>query len=360
MKKLVLGFSILLSVSCKKNKPNQTVETDSSTVESEQLSFSSEEVTTNVFAFGSCNHEDDPQTIWKEVVENNPSLWIWMGDNIYGDSNMSTLKSKYDFLKATPEYSAFNKRVPVIGTWDDHDYGMNDGNKSFAKKGKSKELLLEFLNVSKSRQIWKREGVYDSYTIGSGKNRVKVILLDTRSFQDVLEKDTQSKARYLKSGGDVLGDAQWDWLSSELNKSDAEVTLIVSSIQFLSSEHNYEKWANFPKARQRMLELLASSAQQNVIFLSGDRHIAEVSKMDVPNLSYPLYDITSSGMTHSYEKANEPNQYRVSSLNGLKNYGILQFEWTEDNVSIETQIKGVDGDTLIQYDLGQFQIGKNQ
>ena len=45
------------------------------------------------------------------------------------------------------------------------------------------------------------------------------------------------------------------WLEKELLKNDAEVNLLAGGIQLISSEH-YEKWANFPKARQRLFNLL--------------------------------------------------------------------------------------------------------
>ncbi len=76
----------------------------------------------------------------------------------------------------------------------------------------------------------------------------------------------------------------------EFRNSDASVHLIGSSIQFISHEHPYEKWENFPKARQRMLALLTRYKIKHPLILSGDRHIAEISRMEVPGLPYALYD----------------------------------------------------------------------
>src|SRR5688572_17679026 len=78
-------------------------------------------------AFGSCSHEDDSTQLWDDIAARKPDLWIWMGDNIYGDTHdMSLLKKKYDIQKARPDYQRLLKTCPVIGTWDDHDYGIND------------------------------------------------------------------------------------------------------------------------------------------------------------------------------------------------------------------------------------------
>ena len=226
--------------------------------------------------------------------------------------------------------------------------------KTFSKKVESKTLMLDFLDVPQDRAVRKRPGAYDSYLFGNGNQKVKVVLLDTRSFQDVLERNKSGTSRYKSNQGDILGAAQWTWLEAELSKNDAAVVLIVSSIQVVAKDHGFEKWDNFPRSRQRLLDLVSHSSQKNIVFLSGDRHIAEVSKMDLANVNYPLYDITSSGMTHSYEKADEYNQFRVSKLIGLKNYGVLNFKWSEGSVDIGLKIKGNSGQDLIDYNLGLF------
>jgi alkaline phosphatase D len=98
-------------------------------------------------AFGSCSRNELKQ-LWPDVVAQDPQLWIWGGDNIYGDSHdASVLRKKYDAQKRDPGYQMLLKTCPVIGTWDDHDYGVNDGGKYFSKKEESKTELLRFLDV---------------------------------------------------------------------------------------------------------------------------------------------------------------------------------------------------------------------
>lgn len=299
--------------------------------------------------FGSCNHEDDPQTIWSEIIKNDPDLWIWMGDNVYGDGgDMSLLKKTYTIQKQNELYQNFIAKTPVIGTWDDHDYGQNDGNKTFMNKERSKSLMLNFLDVPQNNTVRSREGVYQSYIFGKENKKVKVLLLDTRTFQDKLKKNPAKNIRYLPSEGEILGQQQWDWLKKELLKKDAQLNIIVTSIQFIAEDHGFEKWANFPNERQRMLDMLIINNIENVLFLSGDRHIAEISKLDVAGLSYPVYDITSSGLTHSYEKANESNSHRISPLVPYKNYGQLSFDWNHENkVIVKAKVKGTKGEVYI-------------
>ncbi|MFP4293896.1 MAG: alkaline phosphatase family protein, partial [Cyclobacteriaceae bacterium] len=75
--------------------------------------------TLTTIAFGSCNRQDEPQPMWKPIMANNPDLWIWLGDNIYGDTDdMQAMKAMYAEQKAQPDYEQFFQTVPVIGTWD--------------------------------------------------------------------------------------------------------------------------------------------------------------------------------------------------------------------------------------------------
>lgn len=302
-------------------------------------------------AFGSCSHQNDADQMWPDVLAIKPQLWIWGGDNIYGDTHdMEAMRKMYDLQKAAEGYWKLRRTCPIIGTWDDHDYGTNDGGKNFNKKKESKDLFMEFLDVNPRDPMRTHEGVYSSYTFGSGKKKVKVINLDTRYFRDTLSFVMDSlngrpAKRYVPNPtGDLLGAAQWQWLELELRLSDAEINIINSSIQVLSEEHQFEKWANFPAARRRLLDLVAASGAKGVIIISGDRHIAEISKTNLPGMAYPLYDFTSSGLTHTWSSVwEEKNKYRVGELIIQKTFGLLSIDWSGKTPSVKMEIRGNDG-----------------
>ena len=122
----------------------------------------------------------------------------------------------------------------------------------------------------------------------------------------------------------LLGEQQWKWLEEQLNSSEARFNVIVSSIQFLSGEHGFECWANFPNEVSRMQEIIVNSGAEGVIILSGDRHISEFSRKSLPGLSYPLLDFTSSGLTHAYRGyTGEPNSYREGEVVSTESFGWL-------------------------------------
>ncbi len=301
-------------------------------------------------AFGSCNKQYLDQSYWNKITAEKPDLWVWLGDNVYADTkDMRKMKGIYDKQKHNVYYKGMNELTPVIGIWDDHDYGKNDAGKEYVKKEESKKLMLDFLDVPKSNPVWNRAGGYQSYTIGSAGKKVKFILLDARYFRDKLEPDTKSRHRYLPNeNGTILGDVQWRWLEAELTNSDANIHIIASGIQFIPTDHFFEKWSLFPKERERLFELIKRVNPKNPMLWSGDRHISEISKVDL-GLVNPLYDITCSGLTHAYEGVSEINTHRVSEVVHETNYGIMEFEWSADSVRIKTFIKSMsDSGNLIE------------
>lgn len=298
-------------------------------------------------ALGSCNRSDLPQPLWPVIAARQPDLWIWMGDNIYGDSpNLEVLRAKYERQFNQPAYAAFRAQTPIIGTWDDHDYGKNNAGAEYSSKVGSRDLALEFMEVPPEDPRWSREGIYGAYTFGPAGQRVKIYLLDDRYFATPPKQEDS----------DLLGEAQWQWLQDELRASDAQVNLIVSGIQILPEDHRYEKWANFPRSRQALLDFLRKEEIPGVIFASGDRHIHELSLKSDADTAYPLLEITTSGLTHSWGPRfpGEKNRYRTGPVHPGKGFGQLTFDWDANPVTVTAQVFDEKGEEMLKW--GNFPL----
>jgi alkaline phosphatase D len=144
-------------------------------------------------AFGSCAEHGDSQAIWEPLAAAKPDLFLFIGDTVYADTeDMEVMKSKYDLLAAEPGYQKLLATCPILATWDDHDYGVNDGDATYPKKAESAEIMLDFFGVPKDSPRRQREGVYGSYRFGPEGRRVQVVLLDTRYFKSPPVSDTRS------------------------------------------------------------------------------------------------------------------------------------------------------------------------
>ncbi|MDH7444271.1 alkaline phosphatase D family protein [Aquimarina sp. 2201CG14-23] len=303
-------------------------------------------------AFGSCNKQNSPQPFWKEILKNNPDVFIWGGDNIYGDSDdMSKIANDYKIQNKNSGYQKLKKTIPILATWDDHDYGKNDVGAEWSMKEESQQLFLDFLGVSKDDYRRKQEGVYYSKLFKNEKGSINVIILDTRYFRSKLLKDVTGNKRYVpykNNIGTILGEKQWKWLEKELDLTTADFNVIVSSIQFLSSEHGWECWGNFPGEVERLKKLIVDKKVKNAMILSGDRHISEFSTTRIPELRYPLVDFTSSGLTHSYSKySGEVNKNRVGVVISVPSFGVLKFNFDKQKVIM--QMRGENNKILQEF-----------
>ena len=317
-------------------------------------------------AFGACASQNKPQPIWDTIVSHNPDLFLFIGDNIYGDTeDMAVMRKKYAQLKAKPGYQKLLETCPVLATWDDHDYGKNDGGDAYKMKKESAEEFLNFFDVPKESPRRKREGIYGSQIFGSEGKRVQVILLDTRYFRSTpLLKNKMSNQEKRKENlvgwysphtdknTTMLGKDQWTWLEKQLLKK-ADVRIIASSIQFVSHEKGMECWGNLPHERQALYDLIGNTKANGVVFISGDVHFSEIS-LDKSG-PYPLYDFTSSGITNVSSKWSQAiNSYRVGPAYAGLNFGLITIDWNANKISLET--KSIKGKTTIQQDIDLDQL----
>ena len=305
-----------------------------------QSKVSTKEKNDFVIAFGSCNRTDLPNLLWDDILNTKPDVWVWGGDNVYADTNdMEALRIMYNEQNQNKEYKKLIESTEIVGTWDDHDYGLNDGGVEFEAKAESQQEFLNFMNVSMDSPLRKQEGVYSSKKYNLKEGRINLIILDTRYFRTALTPDNETNKRVKPNEygvGSVLGEIQWAWLEKELNHSKADFNVIVSSVQFLSNEHGFEAWGNFPHEVDRLENLISRSKAKGVIILSGDRHISEFSQVQLKNMDNPLIDFTSSGLTHAYKGfKGESNPYRVGEVIFTESFGTLEFDFSSRTVDFK-------------------------
>ena len=306
-------------------------------------------------AFGSCM-DTNQHPMLDRFLGTDFDLALMLGDNIYADTtNMAVMARKYRAMKESEFWQGLRRKAPLMATWDDHDMGGNDAGADYPLKEESQELFFDFLDVAKDSARRKQEGVYSAGIFGPAGKRVQVILLDTRYFRS---RPATGQNNVVPSGGryvphpdtntTLLGAAQWEWLEAQLRKP-AELRIIGSSIQFISEFSGAEAWANFPHEKRRMLGLIEKTKARGVIFISGDRHWAELSRMERPG-SYALYDLTSSALTQIHPRGTPtPNKFREGPTWHRPNMGLITIEWREDGgPAVRLQLIDVDGVVRIE------------
>ena len=297
---------------------------------------------------GSCAREAKPQPFWRAIARRKPDLFLFIGDNIYADTDdPKVFRDKYQQLADKPGFDALRSSVPLLATWDDHDYGVNDGGKEFKAKAAAKSAFLDFFGGAFDAPVRSREGIYQARTFGPKDRRVQVILLDTRTFRDALEKRNEEERKGgfgpYKATEDgnttLLGEKQWAWLKAELEEP-AKIRIVASSIQVVSGEHGYECWGNFPHERSKLFKLIKETGANGVVFVSGDRHLAELScDREFSERPYPMFDLTSSGLNQSEGgRYDEPNRHRSSGIIRQQNFGMIAIDWEAQDPTVEFRI----------------------
>lgn len=293
-------------------------------------------------AFGSCNHQSAPQHMWAQIAAQNPQLFLMIGDNVYGDNGwdadagLESLRKSYALQATHPEFTGFRAKFPMLATWDDHDFGLNDAGASFPMRRWAEELFETFW--ASSEAVKSRPGVYDSIITGPEGKRVQVILLDTRFFRSDLKRAAWTKDRpplgsYLPDydlDKTMLGEEQWAWLEAELAKP-ADLRIVVSSIQVITEAHQFEAWATMPVERNRLLETLSKRRASGLVILSGDRHAGGIYK--ATHKGETMWELTSSSLNLAFgndndrSTAREPDGSRVSKFFSEENYGLVDIDW---------------------------------
>ena len=302
--------------------------------------------------FGSCIRQDQPAPILPKIVADRPELFLFLGDNIYGDTeDMKVLSAKYAKLAALPGFAELRNQSRIMATWDDHDYGKNDSGADYVKRRESQQQFLNFWGTLKGSPRRTRDGVYYSRTYGPLGKRVQIIMLDTRFFRGPLKRGERRTGGPYYPNPDptatMLGEQQWTWLEEQLQQP-AELRLIGTSIQCIPEASGQETWSNLPVERQRFFDLMKSSKANGVLLLSGDRHWCEFSKLDRKG-QYPLYEFTSSSLNQLHKRGT-PTANRFRALPAtfhLENYGRILIDWNESDPMLKVEVVDMDGQVRI-------------
>jgi alkaline phosphatase D len=314
-------------------------------------------------AFGSCLRQHEPVPIWGAIQSVRPDVFLMIGDNVYADTrDPEEMRSAYELLGAQTGFQDLRRLCPVHATWDDHDYGENDAGAEYPMREVSEAIFLDFFQIPADAPQRSRPGVYAAHEYGPPERRVQIILLDTRFFRGPRKRGPSTpecpRTRYLPNDDpevSMLGEAQWRWLEAQLRRP-ARLRILASSTQVIPTEHCYEKWANLPKERERLLRMLSATAVEGVVLISGDRHHAEISRLDGA-IGYPLYELTSSSLNAAGGIEGEPNRFRLTPDNFREdNFGVVEVDWSLPQPTVSLQIRDAHGRLAMEHRIGLMEL----
>jgi alkaline phosphatase D len=304
-------------------------------------------------AFGTCVYVNEPDldrpgkgygsgySIFEKINSKNPDIMIWGGDNIYlreADWDSKTgIYHRYTHSRSIKEIQPLLAKTQNFSIWDDHDFGPNDGDRSFYNKNLTQKAFRDFwANKTYGTSPEQNEGVYSTFNWGDAQ----FFLLDNRFFKSPNDRKTGTKT--------ILGEKQLEWLIDALSSSNAAFKVICIGGQVINTAARFENYQTYPEEKTKLLKEISDNNIKGVLFLSGDRHFAELSKLDRKN-NYPLYDWTvspiTSGVSSSYKE--DLNLNRVeNSVFAENNFGTISFSGNKENRQMKLTLFDSKGNEL--------------
>jgi len=274
-------------------------------------------------AFGSCCRiQTDPeQRIWNAVRALEPDLFLWLGDNIYADSDdAGAITALYGQSRTVERLEPLLRSTPHLATWDDHDFGFNASDGTNPIKAKALDLFKQFW-ANPSYGEAGNPGVYFKQHYGG----VDLFVLDGRYHR------TPSSA---KDGPEktMLGATQKAWLKRELRASRAPFKVLVSGGGFSSAESDgdSDSWGAYLTERNEIFDFIRDHGIGGVLCISGDSHMGELNCIPRSDVGgYDIYDLCSSPLAQMPANKNlrQVPEVRVrDTWTRSVNVGLMRFQ----------------------------------
>jgi len=265
------------------------------------------------------------------ILAKKPDLMIWLGDNVYlreadWTSRIGIFR-RYEHTRSIPELQPLLGSVHHYAIWDDHDFGPNDSDRGYVLKKDARDAFMQFWG-NPTYGNTSNEGIHTTFQWGD----VQFFLLDNRYFRSPNKRMTGERT--------ILGEEQKQWLIDNLVSSNATFKVISMGGQFINPLARFENYSTFKNERDELIGLLAKEGITGVIFLSGDRHYAELSELpsSESGLTYSLFDFTSSPLTSgTFNSATEEDKNPLSVPNTatyVHNFGMLEFSGAGNSRSV--------------------------
>ena len=262
---------------------------------------------------GDANAYFKPYTVLDSILDDDPDLFLYVGDTIYGDdprsgTGVATVRADYHVKYRENRADASMRNVlanyGTVSTWDDHEvtndfYGtdpspalqaqMTDGNAAF------RDYLPIRDNTGDPMQL------YRNFQWGQA---AEFFLIDDRQYRDpqayltepaclsmgepVTLPGATCTAEINNPARTYLGAAQKAWLKNALLNSTATFKFVmngplISSLLFLP----FDRWEGYAAEQQEMINYIKTNNIENVIFLSTDIHALIVNDQ-VGNATPPI------------------------------------------------------------------------
>jgi len=294
-------------------------------------------------AIGSCLYVNQPETdrpgtpyggdydaIFESITKQKPDMMLWLGDNIYYREMdwvaESAMRSRWRHNRSLPSMQNLLGNALHIGTWDDHDFGPNDSDRSFQLKDEALKVFSDYFPMP-NRGHGGTKGVFTKFEYG----HEEFFLLDDRYHRSP-NRTPAGEPRVM------FGKEQMQWLKDSLVASNATFKIVVGGNQLLQPMNSNERFGAFPDEQKDLFDFLAKAKVTGLVFLSGDRHHTELLKIRWPGANFDWYEFTisplGSGGSMNAREENNPGLVDGTWITAKRNFGMLQFRGKGETMTL--------------------------
>lgn len=315
------------------------------------------------FLVGSCYYLDDPLMklfqfsygggieIFETMAKEEANAMIWTGDNVYFApfdlSSRYNMNQRYKKQRQQASLKDFLVKMPHYATWDDHDFGPNNSSRRFSGANAATEIFKAYWANPRYGGITE-PGIFFSQRWQD----VEFIVTDNRTYRDPNNFPNPLERSF-------LGRTQMDWLKSKLVGSDATFKIVVIGSPVFNRYYK-ESFYLATGEYNNLMQFLEANKVEGVIFLSGDRHHSELTKLEREG-AYPLYNYINSPLTSQPTKIlgeGEANDsWRVpGSLFRQRNYGRVAVSGPTDKRVLSLETMSTTGESLWTYKISAAEL----
>jgi alkaline phosphatase D len=284
------------------------------------------------------------------LVAQQPDLMIWLGDNTYTREpdfgSEAAIRRRYAHTRALPALQPLLATTAHYATWDDHDFGPDNSDRSFRGREQSLRIFSDYWGnpAAGTREV---PGVFFSFAWGD----IDFFVLDDRYYRNA--------DRAVGIDKRMLGREQLAWLADALAYSKAPFKVIVNGNQVLNTVTSHETMALFPNEQRELIGMIRAARIEGVVFLSGDRHHTELLRRVEPGL-YPLYEFTSSpltaGLSHVKDEADNPLRVAGTWVFDTHSFGLLEVAGPKADRRMTMRAVAADGKELWRHELAASEL----
>ena len=308
--------------------------------------------------FTACaGYAPEHERIWHTIKDQEPMALLMLGDNVYIDDPEHEITQQFCYYRrySRPEWRDLVASTGVYAIWDDHDFGLDDsfGGPEIDEPAWKREVFNVF------RQNWnnpaygggdEQPGVWFDFYIGD----VHFIMLDGRYYREANGRFPRNHPPQSENPV-MLGPVQLAWLKETLLESRATFRVIASPVPWADGvaprgRQKYDKWEGFPAERQAIFDHLAENEINGVLLISGDRHRADVHRIDREN-GYSLYDFMSAMATNYHTHPLVEGSGFLFGYNEKNNFGVLEFDTNRADPTITMEIRNIDDESVWTHEL---------